>query len=126
MSRLQDYIDRAISNNSGEEFELRSNVERFNENVLRKSKKNGVEVALLMGHVQSGKTSQMMSAISLAADNGYKSFIVLTSSNSMLQKQTYLRCKRSLSDIEVYDEAEDVAFRRNGLRESWLILDVWS
>ena len=43
---------------------------------------------LLLGHVQSGKTSQMFGIISAMADVQYKIFILLTTDNTDLQRQT--------------------------------------
>jgi hypothetical protein len=46
---------------------------------------------LLLGEVQSGKTGQMLGIIADAADKGFEVFVLLTSSNTYLQQQTYLR-----------------------------------
>ena len=49
--------------------------------------------ALLLGNVQSGKTAQMLGIISAMADDGYKMFLLLTTDNVDLHRQTYNRVK---------------------------------
>ena len=39
---------------------------------------NGIIKGLIYGNVQSGKTAIILTTMALAADNGYKNFIVLT------------------------------------------------
>lgn len=67
---------------------------------------------LLLGNVQSGKTGQMLGAISLLADKGYRLFILLTTDNVDLQRQTYNRVKKSLLDFNVISEKEEVLFEQ--------------
>ena len=50
--------------------------------------------ALLLGNVQSGKTAQMLGIISRMADEGYKLFLLLTTDNVDLHRQTYKRPDR--------------------------------
>lgn len=57
---------------------------------------------LLLGYIQSGKTFAFTTAIALAADNGYRLFIILTSNNLILYNQTIdERLKQDLQSIEV-------------------------
>jgi hypothetical protein len=56
---------------------------------------------LVLGLVQSGKTVALTTAIAMAADNGYKCFIVLTSDNLWLYDQTLGRLKRYLQGLEI-------------------------
>lgn len=51
---------------------------------------------LLYGKVQSGKTNAAMATVALGLANGFKSFIVLTSDNVLLGKQTLDRFRASL------------------------------
>jgi hypothetical protein len=51
---------------------------------------------LVVGYVQSGKTSNYTALISKAADVGYKAFIVLTGMTSSLRRQTQRRLEREL------------------------------
>ena len=63
--------------------------------------------ALLLGNVQSGKTAQMLGIISAMADEGYKLFLLLTTDNVDLHRQTYNRVKDSLPNFNVLNEKED-------------------
>ena len=77
---------------------------------------------LLLGNVQSGKTGQMLGAISLLADKGYRLFILLTTDNVDLQRQTYNRVKKSLLDFNVISEKEEVLFEQVRLTRPTVIV----
>ncbi|WP_159806417.1 Z1 domain-containing protein [Cellulomonas citrea] len=51
---------------------------------------------LVVGHVQSGKTSNFTAVIAKAADAGYKVFIVLSGVHNALRRQTQLRLVKDL------------------------------
>lgn len=51
---------------------------------------------LVVGHVQSGKTSNFTAVIAKAADSGYKVFIVLSGVHNALRRQTQLRLIKDL------------------------------
>ena len=75
----------------------------------RMRKKKNVD-GLIFGHVQSGKTRQMLGIISLLADNQFPIFLLLTTDNINLQDQTLKRVKESLPDFCVVGEADEVKF----------------
>ena len=50
-------------------------------------------VSLLVGDVQSGKTSHMFGLMCAAADEGFPIFLLLTTDNVLLQQQTYKRAQ---------------------------------
>lgn len=77
---------------------------------------------LLLGNVQSGKTGQMLGAISLLADKGYRLFLLLTTDNIDLQRQTYNRVKKSLQDFNVISEKEEVVFEQVRLTKPIVIV----
>lgn len=77
---------------------------------------------VLLGNVQSGKTGQMLGAISLLADKGYRLFILLTTDNIDLQWQTYNRVKTSLLDFNVVSEKEEVIFEQVRLTKPTVIV----
>jgi len=58
---------------------------------------------LIYGHIQSGKTAVIIATMALAADNGYKKFIMLTSNFNDLYEQTLERVRKSL-DFEVVEK----------------------
>lgn len=59
---------------------------------------------LLLGRIQAGKTMAIISTIALAADNGYRVFVVLTSDNVWLRKQTQDRLSRALPGLHFPDD----------------------
>lgn len=67
---------------------------------------------LLLGNVQSGKTAQMLGIISKMADEGYRLFILLTTDNVDLHRQTYNRVKLSLPSFNVLSEREEIEFAK--------------
>jgi hypothetical protein len=56
---------------------------------------------LIYGHIQSGKTAVIIATMALAADNGYRNFIVMTSNLNDIYNQTLERIQRSLDGFEV-------------------------
>lgn len=56
---------------------------------------------LLLGLIQSGKTAALITSIALAADNGYKLFVVLTSDNLLLYQQTIDRLNENLPALQI-------------------------
>jgi hypothetical protein len=53
---------------------------------------------LLYGRIQSGKTITSIATTALAADNGFRCIIVLTSDNTWLGRQTYERFREELAE----------------------------
>ena len=70
-------------------------------------------VSLLVGDVQSGKTSHMFGLMCAAADEGFVNFILLTTDNILLQQQTYRRAEKDLCDFCVCDENDYLKFLQN-------------
>jgi hypothetical protein len=54
---------------------------------------------LVVGHVQSGKTSNFTAVICKAADRGYRMFIVLSGIHNSLRRQTQSRLIRDVVDL---------------------------
>jgi len=79
-------------------------------------------VSLLVGDVQSGKTSHMFGLISAAADEGFGIFILLTTDNILLQQQTLKRAQRDLSDFCICDENDYLTFVDNNMRKPTMIV----
>ncbi|HYG83404.1 MAG TPA: Z1 domain-containing protein [Verrucomicrobiae bacterium] len=80
---------------------------------------------LLFGQVQSGKTGQMFGVIAGAADadDAFGVFILLTSDNVALQKQTYRRALEALDNtFAVCSEQDEVRFTEAGKRRPTLII----
>ena len=79
-------------------------------------------VSLLLGNVQSGKTSHMFGIISAAADEGFGIFVLLTTDNILLQQQTLNRAKKDLSEFCICDENDYLKFYDNNMKKPSLIV----
>ena len=77
---------------------------------------------LLLGNVQSGKTIQTLGIISKLADEGFCVFLLLTTDNVYLQKQTFERASDTLRDFDVIGEYDDVKFMSSGLHKPIVIV----
>lgn len=91
---------------------------KINENLESSSQLN----SLLFGNVQSGKTAQMLGIISSMADSGYKLFLLLTTDNVDLQRQTYNRVKDALIDFNVLNEKEDSFLTEASLKKPTVVV----
>lgn len=79
-------------------------------------------VSLLVGDVQSGKTSHMFGLMCAAADESFMNFVLLTTDNILLQQQTFQRAQRDLCDFCVCDENDYLKFVQNNLRKPAVII----
>lgn len=79
-------------------------------------------VSLLVGDVQSGKTSHMFGLMSAAADEGFGIFVLLTTDNILLQQQTYKRAERDLCDFCICDENDYLKFVDNNMKKPSVIV----
>jgi len=77
---------------------------------------------LLLGNVQSGKTSQVLGLISAAADEGFSIFVFLTTDNVYLHEQTLRRAEYSLNTFVVCGEDDDVKFMESKVRKPVMIV----
>jgi hypothetical protein len=55
---------------------------------------------LVIGYVQSGKTTNFMSTIAKAADEGYRFIVILSGTTNNLRNQTQCRLQNSLSTLD--------------------------
>jgi len=79
-------------------------------------------VSLLLGNVQSGKTSHLFGLICSAADEGFPIFLLLTTDNTLLQQQTLYRVRNDLPDFCVCGETDEYAFNANQMRKPAIIV----
>lgn len=79
-------------------------------------------VSLLVGDVQSGKTSHMFGLMCAAADEGFVNLILLTTDNVLLQQQTLRRAKHDLSDFCICDERDYLKFKQNKMSKPAVII----
>ncbi len=79
-------------------------------------------VSLLVGDVQSGKTSHMFGLMCAAADESFMNFVLLTTDIVLLQQQTFTRAEKDLCDFCVCDENDYLKFQQNNLRKPVVIV----
>lgn len=79
-------------------------------------------VGLLVGDVQSGKTSHMFGLMTAAADEGFGIFVLLTTDNILLQQQTFKRAEKDLCDFCVCDENDYLKFSANNMKKPAVIV----
>ena len=77
---------------------------------------------LLLGNVQSGKTSQVFGLVSSAADEGFQLFIFLTTDNVYLHEQTLKRALRSLDTFTICGEDDELRFLASRMRKPTMIV----
>jgi hypothetical protein len=120
---FNSYINRVREENSNE---LANSIIEITESVINpyiKEFSYDEHIAgLLLGNVQSGKTSQVFGIISAAADEGFKVFILLTTDNIYLQQQTYSRAIKFLDTFNVCGEDDEIRFKENNLRKPTIII----
>ena len=119
---LKSYLDLVEQDCPGISQSLRGSVEELCNNHIRTFSYNEHATGLLLGRVQSGKTSQILGTISAGADEGFKLFILLTTDNILLQQQTLNRALRTLDTINVCGENDDDRFIHGNLRKPTLIV----
>lgn len=79
-------------------------------------------LALLMGNIQSGKTSHVFGLITATADEGFGIFVILTTDNIALQQQTLKRANRDLSTFFVCGEDDYTKFVHNNMKKPAVIV----
>lgn len=123
MSYFQNYIEQLQNRNK---ISLANAVQKTVNDVVPQYIRNfnfrEHIVSLLMGNVQSGKTSHMFGLIAAAADESFNIFVLLTTDSTLLHEQTF---KRALSDLDsmcVCGENDYIRFQANALRKPALIV----
>lgn len=122
MNHLQNYLSLVNQQSSS----LRDTVEETSRSVYklieeRFNYKSHV-IGLLLGNVQSGKTGQLLGVVTNLADKGFELFVLLTSDNVYLQKQTKERTEASLPTFNVYGEDDDLQFLSNKLAKPIVVV----
>lgn len=123
MNFLQSYLARIRSNGNPA---LADAVQKTVEDVVPQYISNfsftDHVVSLLVGDVQSGKTSHMLGLMCAAADESFMNFVLLTTDNILLQQQTFQRARRDLCDFCVCDENDYLKFLQNNLHKPAVIV----
>lgn len=123
MNYLQAYLDRIWERgNSALAESIAKTVEDIVPQHISNFSFTEHVVGLLVGDVQSGKTSHMFGLMCAAADEGFMNFVLLTTDNIRLQQQTYKRALRDLCDFCICDETEYLKYTQNKLRKPAVIV----
>jgi len=117
---LDNYLRRVSATNPALVDALIKSSEEFAKKHIDTFDHNSHVSGLLYGHVQSGKTGQMLAIAAAAADRGFKFFILVTTDNVLLHKQTLERAKNSLggfmTGFNILGETDEEAFLTRGLQ----------
>ncbi len=121
-SHLENYLQLLEQHAPGTAPSVRSTVDIVVPKHIRHFDCRDHITGLLLGNVQSGKTSQMFGIISAAADEGFGIFILLTTDNIALQEQTYKRALQLLGNFNVCGETDEVRFSEIVNRQPTLLV----
>ena len=123
MSYLQNYLKRIADSGNPQ---LSESIKKTTDDLIPQYVSNFTfkdhVVSLLVGDVQSGKTSHMFGLMCAAADEGFGIFILLTTDNVVLQQQTYNRAKWDLCDFCICDENDYLGFTANNMKKPAVIV----
>lgn len=116
MSYMQNFLKKCEKNLPGSSDEIKKSAWAFVEKIRTSFDYKTHLKALLLGQVQSGKTTQMLATIACLAEHGFKLFILLTADDNKLHEQTFRRALQYLgSDFCVCSEVVDARFIINDL-----------
>lgn len=101
---------------------IRSTVDALIPRYIKTFSFRGHITGLLLGNVQSGKTSQVLGLVSAAADEGFSLFVFLTTDNVYLHEQTRRRALRFLDTFTVCGEDDEVPFITSRLRKPTIVI----
>jgi hypothetical protein len=123
MSFFENYIGRIrVSGNTALADAVKATADRITPEYIAPFSFKEHVVSLLLGNVQSGKTSHLFGLISSAADEGFPIFLLLTTDNTLLQQQTLFRVRNDLPDFCVCGETDEYAFSANQMRKPAIIV----
>jgi hypothetical protein len=94
--RFKDHLRGGGSLDESDILSLENNVLETMRRLRRDTTDTGPVKGLVIGHVQSGKTTNMAALMNMAADWGINMFIVLTGRIESLRKQTHSRLSSDL------------------------------
>lgn len=122
MSYLSSYLDRVGSRNPALKQAIQKTVDDIIPQYISNFSFMEHVVSLLVGDVQSGKTSHMFGVMCAAADESFMNFILLTTDNILLQQQTLERAERDLCDFCICGENDYLKFQQNNMEKPAVIV----
>lgn len=123
MSYLESYLERiSEKGNPALADAIRKTVDDVVPSYISNFSFTDHVVSLLVGDVQSGKTSHMFGLMCAAADESFLNFVLLTTDSTLLQQQTLKRAQKDLCDFCICDENDYLKFVDNNLRKPAVIV----
>lgn len=119
---LETYLKYIEPVSPGISQSIKATINAFIPTHIKTFSYRGNLTGLLLGHVQSGKTSQVFGLISAAADEGFPLFIFLTTDNVYLHEQTFRRALRSLDTFEICGEDDELRFFESKFRKPVMVV----
>lgn len=123
MKYLETYLNKIIERGN---IQLAESISKTAEDIGNAHIRNfsfvSHEIGLLFGNVQSGKTGQMFGILCKAADLGFSAFVLLTTDNVALQRQTLERVKSDLDGFCICGENDSRLFTENCLKEPVIVV----
>jgi hypothetical protein len=98
------------------------NIENISHKCIAKFNFTSHNSALLVGHVQSGKTGNLIGVITKFIDSNFKFIIYLTSDNNLLYDQTYIRLKQIEEYCTIINENDEIILFDTKLKIPTVIL----
>ena len=123
MKYLESYINRIRQGgNSSLAEAVQATADKITPEYIKNFSYKEHVVSLLLGNVQSGKTSHLFGLICAAADEGFNIFLLLTTDISLLQQQTLFRVRNDLPEFCICGETDEYAFGANQMRKPAIIV----
>ena len=109
-TNYENYLDQVRIKNSFLAESIMENTRAFFELFKDKFDYKSHINALFFGHVQSGKTAQVLGVISHLSEEDIPVFLYLTTDNVILYNQTYERIQKNFSYFTTCNEHDDIEF----------------
>lgn len=123
MSYLEKYLTRIRENgNNALADAVNSTVKKITPEYITPFSYKEHVMSLLLGNVQSGKTSHLFGLMCSAADEGFSIFLLLTTDISLLQQQTLFRVRNDLIEFCICGENDDFTFNANQMKKPVIIV----
>ena len=136
MDYLTTYLNKIREKNTAQADSIEKTATTIGDEYLSQFDFCSHKMGLLFGNVQSGKTGQVFGVMCKAVELGFQFFILLTTDNVALQRQTYKRIQKDLeqaNDFVVCSENDEQKFRNHGskpvvvvLKKNSRILKEWT
>jgi len=123
MSLLDNYLNRIRARGNGALADaVKATSDKISPSYIIPFSFKDHVISMLLGNVQSGKTSHMFALMCSAADEGFSIFLLLTTDYTLLQQQTLFRVRKDLPDFCVCDETDETIFIANDMKKPVVIV----